>query len=219
VPVVFHRASRFDHRFTSAVGLEGDRVWRHPIYGEKGVALLEDLPEPRRLAAVRVGGIDMNRPRIRAVMHALLALSPSPIGFTSSELAAKAREALGDPHHSPSRAGYDLRKFRCDDLVCRIPRSRRYALNSRSVAAIAALLLLREKVIRPLLAAAFKTPTTPAPHVTSLLDTRYRAVEKEMPRTLHYAWIGSARVSRTLHDVMAASGPRARGRRTHGFGP
>ena len=45
--------------------------------------LLDHLPQPGRLGAVQVGGIDINRPRARAVMQALLALSPNPAGFTS----------------------------------------------------------------------------------------------------------------------------------------
>ena len=56
--------------------------------------LLDRLPRPGRVGAVRVGGIDINRPRTRAVMQALLELSPNPAGFTSSELAAKVARLL-----------------------------------------------------------------------------------------------------------------------------
>ena len=56
--------------------------------------LLDRLPQPGRLGAVRVGGIDINRPRARAVMQALLALSPNPAGFTCSELATKVARLL-----------------------------------------------------------------------------------------------------------------------------
>lgn len=145
--------------------------------------LLDDLALPGQLGAVHVGGIDLNRPRARAVMQALLALSPSPHGFTASELAAKVGEFLGDPRYTTSRAAYDLRKFRCKHLVSKLPRSRRYLLDPSSVAAIAALLLLRDKIIRPLLAAASNDTTQPRPQVTSILDRRYRAVHDEM-RTL-----------------------------------
>jgi hypothetical protein len=144
------------------------------------VGLLDDLSQPGRLGAVRVGGIDLNRPRIRAVMNALLALSPSARGFTASEVAARVADSLGDPHYTVSRAAYDLRKFRSKELVSRIPGSRRYTSSATAVAAIAALLLLREKIIRPLLAAASSRTTTPRPRVTSVLDERYRAVHNEM---------------------------------------
>ena len=101
-------------------------------------------PRPGRLGAVRVGGIDINRPRARAVMQALLALSPNPAGFTSSELATKVARLLEDERYSPSRAAYDLRKFRCKGLVAKIPRSRRYCVGPSALRAMAALLLIRD---------------------------------------------------------------------------
>lgn len=58
---------------------------------------------PGRLGALRVDGIDINRPRARAVMEALLALSPNAPGFTSSELGTMAARLLDDERYSPSR--------------------------------------------------------------------------------------------------------------------
>ena len=98
--------------------------------------LLDRLPRPGRLGAVRVGGIDINRPRARAVMQALLALSPNPAGFTSSELATKVARLLNDESYSPRRAAYDLRKFRCKGLAAKMPRSRRYCVDPSNAAGI-----------------------------------------------------------------------------------
>ena len=134
--------------------------------------LLDRLPRPGRLGAVRVGGID--RPRARGFMQALLALSPNPAGFTSSELATKVARLLNDERYSPSRAAYDLRKFRCKGLAAMKPRSRRYRADPTALRAMAAILLLRDKVVSPLLAAA-STPRT-----ISALDQRYAAVHHEM---------------------------------------
>ena len=142
--------------------------------------LLDQLPRPGRLGAVRAGGIDINRPRARAVMQALLALSPNPAGFTSSELATKVARLLKDERYSPSRAAYDLRKFRSKGLAARIPRSRRYLVDPSGLRAIAALLLLRDKVVCPLLAAASSSSRAPAPRITSTLDQRYAGVHHEM---------------------------------------
>ena len=142
--------------------------------------LLDRLPQPGRLGAVRVGGIDINRPRARAVMQALLALSPNPAGFTSSELATKVARLLDDESYSPSRAAYDLRKFRCKGLAAKIPRSRRYSADSSAIRAMAALLLLRDKVVSPLLAAASTACRAPRPRTSSALDQRYAAVHHEM---------------------------------------
>jgi hypothetical protein len=45
---------------------------------------------------------------------------------------------------------------------------------------MAALIQLRDKVIRPLVAAASKTAPTHPPRITTVLDLRYRAIEREM---------------------------------------
>jgi hypothetical protein len=81
------------------------------------------------------------------------------------------RESLGDEKYSRSRASYDLRKLRCKALLRKVPQSRRYEIDSASaLRAIAALLLLRERIIRPLVSAASR-PTLPAqPRRISPLD-------------------------------------------------
>ena len=61
---------------------------------------LDQLPLPAQLGASRVGGIDVNKPRIRAALAAVLALAPSPGGFTVAEMTAKSpRHDRADPRH------------------------------------------------------------------------------------------------------------------------
>jgi hypothetical protein len=141
---------------------------------------LDGLSQPGQLGAVRVGGVDLNRSRIRAVMRAVLALSPDPRGFSASDVAAKVRESLPHERYSPGRAAYDLRKLRCKGLIAKVPRSRRYDVDPRGLRAMAALLLLRDKILRPLLAAASATEPTPKPKISTVLDLRYRAVHDDM---------------------------------------
>jgi len=43
---------------------------------------LDELPRPSRIGAVRVGGIDLNTPRIHHTLAAVLALTSTPGGFT-----------------------------------------------------------------------------------------------------------------------------------------
>ncbi len=116
---------------------------------------LERLPRPSTVGRTRVGGIDIGRPRMRAVLAAVLALAAAPHGFTAGELAAKARELGGSAqsNYDARRAAYDLKKMRGKDLVTRIGRSHRYELLPEGVATITALVVLREKVLKPLLAA------------------------------------------------------------------
>jgi hypothetical protein len=61
-----------------------------------------------------VGGVDLNKPRIRTVLAAVLALAPSPTGFRVSDLAAKVTSMTLDIDRAYTRrqAAYDLKKLR-----------------------------------------------------------------------------------------------------------
>jgi hypothetical protein len=43
---------------------------------------LDELPQPSQLGKIRVGGIDLNKPRTRTALQAVLALAAAPAGFT-----------------------------------------------------------------------------------------------------------------------------------------
>ena len=73
--------------------------------------MLEQLPAASQVGKTIVGGIDLNKTRMRTVVEAVIALSPSPNGFTASDVAARVR-ATGDQHHAqydPRQAAYDLK--------------------------------------------------------------------------------------------------------------
>jgi hypothetical protein len=50
------------------------------------------------------------------------------------------------------RAAYDLKKLRAKNLLTRLGNSRRYSVPSDAIRIIGALVILREKVLRPILA-------------------------------------------------------------------
>ncbi len=52
---------------------------------------LDELPTASQVGHTRVGGVDVNKPRVRAVMEAVITLSAAPAGFSSSEVAAQVR--------------------------------------------------------------------------------------------------------------------------------
>jgi hypothetical protein len=62
--------------------------------------MLEQLPAASRVGKTIVGGIDLNKARMRRVIEALLALSSSPNGFTASEVAARVRALRSKTHYS-----------------------------------------------------------------------------------------------------------------------
>src|SRR5215469_8683675 len=61
--------------------------------------MLERFPAAAQVDRSIVDGIDLNQARMRAVVEAVIALSPSPKCFTASDVAARVR-AIGDEHHA-----------------------------------------------------------------------------------------------------------------------
>ncbi len=116
--------------------------------------ILDQLPLPAQLGASRVGGIDVNKPRIRAALAAVLALAASPGGFTVADMTAKVHAMTGQAHatYNTRQAAYDLRKLRGKQLVGKPARTRRYYLPGPAARTISALLTLRDHVIAPILA-------------------------------------------------------------------
>lgn len=90
--------------------------------------MLEQLPLASCVGRTIVGGIDLNKTRMRRVVDAVIALSPSPNGFTASDVAARVCACGNDPRprYSPRHAAYDLKKLRGKQIICRIGRTRRH---------------------------------------------------------------------------------------------
>ena len=143
---------------------------------------LEQLPQPAKVGQTRVGGIDLNQPRMRRVAEAVLALSTAPTGFTASELAEKVRSMSGEPQsqYGPRRAAYDIKKFRAKEMIRKIGKSRRYETVPEGLRAITALLILREKVIRPLLAASCQPEASAKPLSPTPIDRHYEGLRTAM---------------------------------------
>ena len=143
---------------------------------------LWNLPLPTQVGRTKVGGIDFNQPRMRRVAEAVLALSTSPEGFTASALAAKVREMSGqaETDYGPRRAAYDLKKLRGKGMVRKIGTSRRYEPLPEGLRAMMALVVLREKVIRPLLAASQQPESQTKPNHPTPVDQHYEHIRAGM---------------------------------------
>ena len=92
---------------------------------------------------------------MRQVIEALIALSPSPNGFTASDVAARVRALSKHAplQYGPRHAAYDLKKLRDKHIVRRIGHTRRYEPLPTGLRAMTALVVLQNKAIKPLLAA------------------------------------------------------------------
>ena len=121
----------------------------------------------------------------RAGVDALLALAPQPEGFTTQDLAAKVRPRLSTPGtaYTPRQAAYALAKLRGKTLVARLPAPRRYQAPVPGVQLLAALIILREKVIKPVLAGAGRPTLGGPPPRIHPLDVHHANLQRELRRT------------------------------------
>ena len=147
---------------------------------------LDALPLPARLGRTRVGGVDPNKPRMRAVLTAVLALTPAPDGFTVADVTAKVN-ATGRPAgtgYTARQAAYDLRKLRGKHLIVKPGRAHRYQTPPQAARIIAALLTLREHVIAPIVAGVRAPRQGRKPATWTRVDRRYETLRVHMQALL-----------------------------------
>lgn len=152
----------------------------------------DSLHLPSLRGNTRLAGIDVNQPRMRNALAAVVALAPKPGGFTISDIASKIQEMNGwsDEQYGKRQAAYDLKKLRGKNLVEKPERSRKYITVQNGIRVICALLVLREKVIKPLLASAAKPRLANRPNDCSPIDAHYDNIAREM--NLTFATLGIA---------------------------
>ena len=85
----------------------------------------------------------------------------------------------------PRHAGYDLKKLRGKQIVRRVGRTRRYEPLPTGLRALTALVVLRNKAIKPLLAAAQRLRPTRGAHNPRAIDRHYDAIRVAMQGVFH----------------------------------
>jgi hypothetical protein len=140
--------------------------------------ILDDLPQPCHVGATRIGGVDLNKPRMRATLAAVLALAAAPHGFTVADLADKVHAMTGqsDTGYTIRQAAYDLRKLRGKHLVDKPGRTRRYHVGDQPARTLCALLTLRDQVIGPILAGAHSPRIRRRPTHWTQIDRDYETL-------------------------------------------
>jgi hypothetical protein len=156
----------------------------HLSYLDSGA--LDRLPTPSVCGTQRLAGVDLQKPRMRAAAQAVVALAPQPRGFTAAQLAQRVREQQGPAmaDYTDRRAAYDLRKLRGKAVVQRVERTRRYRVKPAGVRVLAGLLILREKVLKPVLAGVHRPRRGRPPKRVAPLDVHYQILQREMLQTL-----------------------------------
>jgi hypothetical protein len=152
-----------------------------------GDGLLDQLPLPAQIGTTRVGGVDVNKPRIRAALSAALALSTAPSGFTVTEFTTKVHTMTGqtDSDYTTRQGAYDLRKLRGKDLITKPGRTRRYQIPTHAASTIAALLTLRDQVIAPIMAGVRSPRLGRKPTTWTRVDRDYETLRINMQTLFH----------------------------------
>jgi hypothetical protein len=145
----------------------------------------ERWAQPSQRGNRRLAGLDLNNARNRTVIAAVSGLATKPEGFTTQDLAEAVRGRAGwDPAQYPNRrAAYDLAKVRGKGLVEPLPGRRRYQCRPEQLRVLCAYVVLREEVIKPVLAGVGRKELPPAPPKLSPLDQHYIALRAEFQRT------------------------------------
>ena len=78
------------------------------------------------------------------------------------------------------RAAYDIKKLRGKDRLSKLPKSRRYSVPQQAVPTIAALVIIREKLLRPILAGIRKPTIGHKPTNCAPIDQHYENVRQHM---------------------------------------
>src|SRR6266511_4201338 len=146
---------------------------------------LDALAVPSVRGARRTAGVDLQKTRMRAVAQAVIALAAQPGGFSAAHLADRVRGHKGPAMASyvPRQAAYDLNKLRGKSLVERIGKTRRYRVRRPGIRALAAALILREQVIKPVLAGVCRPKRGRPPKNLHPLDDHYQKLQREMLAT------------------------------------
>lgn len=148
--------------------------------------ILDELPAPSAIGASRVGGINLDNPRIRNALAGVIALAPAPNGFTISEFCDKVRAMTGQHDHDYNvrQGAYDLRKLRAKGLIDKPGRTRRYHVADHAARIITGIITLRDHVIAPILAGIRSPQPGRRPSTWTVIDRDYEQLRIGMHKLL-----------------------------------
>src|SRR6478672_454521 len=171
-PTIIGKLAAMVDRFTTTLDCVD-----HTFIGDD---LLDRLPAPARIGATRVGGVDLNKSRIRAALAAVLALSVASVCLTVKDFTTKVHTKTGHSGYTIRQAAYDLRKLRGKELIVKPGRTRRYHLTPQNAGTIAALLTLREDVLAPILTGVRSPRMGRKPITWTSVDRDYEKIRIDM---------------------------------------
>jgi hypothetical protein len=174
LPVPLERMSAMLVRFLDTVQVA------HVSFLDRGA--FEKWSEPTAPGCRRLAGINPDNARNRKVIESVIELPTVPDGFTLSQVAQAMRARSGDKTYSNRNAAYDLAKLRGKQFVRRRSNSRRHVADPAAARTMCAYSVLREKVIKPLLAGVGCRRGRP-PKTVHPLDQHYMNPRNELDKT------------------------------------
>ncbi len=154
-----------------------------------------------------MGGIDLNKPRIRAALTAVLALAAAPAGFTVADLATRVHAITGNADYTVRHAANDLRKLRGKELIIKPGCSRRYHVLPPVARTIAARLVLRDHVIASILAGVQTPRMGRKPTHWTRTDRDYETLRINMQTLFHD--LGHHQHRRGIDNFLSIEVPQA----------
>jgi hypothetical protein len=147
---------------------------------EMDYPLLDKLAQPCRLKSQRMAGIRLENDRIIRLLEILMHSSCHLGGVSAAEIHQSILDAhnLTPQQYTRNQLAYDLRKLRAHGLIERLNNRYVYALSDYGRKAAAMLVIVRNRVIRPIAGSLFESPPNSAMKPNSTLHAQYRRTTK-----------------------------------------
>ena len=138
--------------------------------------LLEKLAKPCRLKSQRMAGIRLENDRIIRLLEVLMHSSSHMGGQSAANIhqAVLAVDQLTPDQYTLNQLAYDLRKLRAHGLIERPDNRYVYALSDYGRKAAAMLVIVRNRILRPIAGSLFVRSPKPSLKPNSKLQAQYR---------------------------------------------
>jgi hypothetical protein len=142
---------------------------------------LDTIRQPTTRGSRRIPGLDVDKPRCRALLQAVITLAPAAEGFINADFrgAVQSVYSVHTPYN-PRAASYDLAKLVAKEIIARVPRTRRYVPTPMGVRTAVGLLTLRGRLLEPVLSGIRIRPKVGRPKKISRLDQKYLTLQKAL---------------------------------------
>jgi len=142
--------------------------------------LLEKLAQPCRLKSRRIASIRLDNDRIMRLLEFLMHSSSQLIGISAVHLHKAVLNAyhLIAKRYTRNQLAYDLRKLKAHGLIQRINNRYLYTLSDYGRKAAAILVILRNRILRPIAGSIFNRPPKISLKTNSKIQAQYRRTTK-----------------------------------------